>query len=134
MVFELSETDPREIVIQCTSLTASVRGQVTINNNDSVSNNDCSIALKAGDGLAAGDGDIYRLTLDRGKFELSGLPRGVYSLLVLPLRTSLQYEQAQVGTQLLRGSAGPFGVLKIDLTNGEQVVKISLKEATDKTP
>jgi hypothetical protein len=133
IAFELSETDPREFVIQCTSLIASIRGEITINNNDPANNNDCSIALKAGDGLAAGDGDIYRITLNRGRFELSGLPRGVYSLLVLPLRTSLQYEQAQVGTQFLRGSAGPFGILKIDLTAGEQVIKIFLKEAAAKT-
>jgi uncharacterized surface anchored protein len=132
--FELSETDTSELVIQCTSLTASIRGEVTINNNDSASNKDCSIALKAGDALAAGDSDIYRITLNRGKFELSGLPRGVYSLVILPLRISLQYEQAQVGTQFLRGSAAPFGMLKIDLTAGEQVVKIFLKEAADKTP
>ena len=134
MAFELSESVPREFVIQCTSLTASVRGEVTINNNDSATNNDCSIALKAGEGLAAGDGDIYRITLNRGKFELSGLPRGVYSLVVLPLRTTLQYEQAQVGTQFMRGSGAPFGILKIDLTAGQQVINIFLKEAADKTP
>lgn len=131
---DVSESDPRELVIQCTSLTASIQGEVTINNNDSANNKDCSIALKAGEELGAGDRDIYRITLNGGKFELSGLPRGVYSLLILPLRTSLQYEQAQVGTQVLRGSAAPFGVLKIDLTAGEQVVKIFLKEAVDKRP
>jgi hypothetical protein len=134
IAFELSENGANEFVVQCTSLTASIRGEVNINYNNSATNKDCSIALKAGDGLGMSENDIYRLTLSGGKFELSGLPRGVYSLLVLPLRTSLEYERAQVGSQSLRGSAGPFGVLKIDLSGGEQVVKIFLKEAADKRP
>jgi uncharacterized surface anchored protein len=132
--FDVSETDTSELVIQCTSFTAAIKGEVKINNNDSAGNKDCSIALKAGDGISMGDGDIYRITLNQGRFDLSGLPRGVYSLIILPLRTSLRYEYAQVGPEILRPPAGPYGIVRIDLTAGEQVVKIFLNEAASKTP
>lgn len=132
--FELSETGASDLVIRATALTATITGEVRINNSDSASNKDCSIALKEGDGLSASGGGIHRITLNRGKFDLSGLPRGIYTLVVMPLRTSLQYEQAQVGPQLLRGSAGPVGLVRIDLAAGDQSVKIFLSENTDTRP
>lgn len=132
--FELDKTDTSEFLIECTSLSVRVRGEVRINNNDSASDKDCSIALKAGDGLGTTDGDVYRITLNRGKFELSGLPRGVYTLVILPLRTSVEYEQAQVGTQILRGSLGPIGIVKIDLTTGDQMVRVFLNDNAGKAP
>lgn len=132
--FDVSETDINELVIQCTSFTAAIRGEVKINNNDSAGNKDLSIALKSGDGINMSDGDIYRITLNQGKFDLSGLPRGVYSLIILPLRTSLRYEYAQVGPEILRSPAGHYGIVRIDLTAGEQVVKVFLNEAANKTP
>lgn len=127
--FDVSDADPSELVIDCTSLTAAVKGEVKINDNDSASNKDCSIALKANE-----DGNIYRITLNEGKFDLAGLPRGVYSLIILPLRTSLQYERVQLGPEILRSAAGPYGIVKIDLTAGEQVVNIFLNEVANKTP
>lgn len=132
--FELDKSDTSEFLIQCTSLSASVRGEVRININDSASNKDCSIALNAGDGIGTPGSDVYRITLNSGKFELSGLPRGVYTLVVLPLRTSLEYEQAQVGTQILRGSLGPIGIVKIDLTTGDQLVSVFLNDNAGKAP
>ena len=105
-----------------------------INNDDSASNKDCSIALKEGEGLSTNGGDLHRITLNRGKFDLSGLPRGVYTLVVLPLRASLQYEQAQVGPQTLRGAGGPVGMVTIDLAGGDQSVKIFLSESPNTRP
>lgn len=132
--FELNETSPSEITILCTSLAAAIQGDVRINNHDVAGNKDCSIALKEGEGIGVSEGNIYRVTLNGGRFELSGLPRGVYTLVIMPLRTSLQFEQAQVGAQTLRSALGPIGMVKIDLTAGNQVVKISLTESADKTP
>lgn len=132
--FELDKTGTSEFLIQCTSLSARVRGEVRINNNDSASDKDCSIALKAGEGIGATDSNVYRITLNRGGFELSGLPRGVYTLVVLPLRTSVEYEQAQVGTQTLHGSLGPIGIVKIDLTTGDQMVRVFLNDNAGKAP
>lgn len=134
IAFELMETNTSEFTIQCTSLTARISGEVRINNHESGTDKDCSIALKEGDGIGPGGGDIHRLTLNGGKFDLSGLPRGVYTLVILPLRTSVQYEEAQVGAQILRGSAGPIGIVRIDLTAGDELVKIFLNEIADKRP
>ena len=132
--FEVTETGLSDLIIQCSSLTASIKGDVIINNSYSASDKDCSIALKEGDGLDASNASIYRATLKRGKFELFGIPRGVYTLVVLPRRTSLRYEGAQVGTQNLRGTADPFGFVRIDLTGGDQAVKVFLNESANTTP
>lgn len=132
--FELDKTDTNEFVIQCTSHTARLRGEIRINNNSSATDKDCSVALKAGDGIGTSEGDVYRIPLNRGEFELSGLPRGVYTLVILPLRTSLQYEQAQVGAQALRSSLGPIGIVTIDLTVGDQQVRVLLNDNAEKAP
>lgn len=132
--FDVSENGASEVVIQCSSLTASISGEVRINNDDTAGNKDCSIALKEGAGLSTDGGGVHRITLNRGKFDLSGLPRGVYTLVVLPLRASLRYEHAQVGPQTLRGAAGPVGMVTIDLAAGDQSVKIFLSESTNTRP
>lgn len=124
--FEVTDKDINELVIYCTSLTASIQGEVIINNIQLAGELDCTIALKEGDGLDVSNGRIHRVILHRGKFSLSGLPTGIYTLVVMPLRPSLQFQEAQVGRQNIR-SGGAYGILRINLTAGEEAVRIFLK-------
>jgi uncharacterized surface anchored protein len=124
--FEVTDKDITELVIYCTSLTASIKGEVLINNIQLAGALDCTIALKEGDGLDVNNGRIHRVILDRGKFSVSGLTRGVYTLVVMPLRPSLQYQEAQVGRESIV-NGGAYGILRIDLTAGEEAVRIFLK-------
>jgi hypothetical protein len=122
--FEVSNRDVEDLVVRCTSLAASVKGEVVINDSLMAGNDDCSIALQEGATLDPGT-NFHRVVLDRGTFKLAGLKRGVYTLVVMPLRSSLRYQQARVGAQLTADS-GAFGILKIDLTSGGQTAKIYL--------
>jgi hypothetical protein len=124
--FELTDEDIDELVVNCTSLTARIEGEVVINKIQLAGALDCTVVLKEGDGLDISNSRVHRVKFDRGKFSLSGLTRGVYTLVVMPLRPSLEYQEAQVGRENIR-NGGAYGILRIDLTNGDEMVRIFLK-------
>lgn len=124
-MFDIMDRDLIGVNIHCTSLAAGIKGEVIINNSVSAGNQDCTVALKEGNSIDDSNATLYRVTLEQGRFNLSGLRRGMYTLVIMPLRPSLQYEQAQVGQVGIRNT-GAFGILRIDLTSGDQTVKIFL--------
>lgn len=121
------EKDVPRLVIKCTSQTASVHGNVVINGSLAAGSQDCVIALKDGDQIDPASGNIYRVSLKNGKFSLTDLEKGIYTLVVLPLRPSLQFREVQIGGELVR-NPGPFGILQIDLTAGDKNLKIFLAD------
>ena len=114
-------------VVACTAQTASVHGAVMINGSLAVTGQDCAIALKDGDQIDPSSGSTYRANLQKGKFSLIGLERGIYTLVVMPLRPSLQFREVQIDNEIFRNQ-GPFVILRIDLTAGDKNVKIFLAE------
>ena len=119
--------DIEDLSIHCTSLVANLNGLVLINGLQAARNLDCTIALKEGDGIDGNTGKIHRIALQDGRFSLAGLNRGVYTLVVMPLRPSLQYERAYVGVRNI-SSPGAFGILRLDLSDARQTIKIILSE------
>lgn len=125
LMFEVVDRNLVALNIECTSLAARIKGEVIINDSVFAGNQDCSIALKEGNTLDDSSGRLHRITLDQGRFTLSGLPSGQYTLVIMPLRPSLQYDRAQVGEITIR-QPGAFGLQGLNLTGGDQAVKIFL--------
>jgi hypothetical protein len=125
--FTVLNQDIEDLSIGCTSLVANLSGQVLINDSLAARSLDCTLALKEGEGLDGNSGKIHRIVLQDGHFSLSGLTPGTYTLVVMPLRSSLQYEHALVGLRNV-SNPGAYGVLRLDLSAAEQTIKIFLSE------
>jgi hypothetical protein len=125
--FQAGEKDVHKLVVLCTSHTASVHGVVIINGSRAASSQDCVIALKEGDQIDPVNGSVYRASLQNGKFSFTGLEKGVYTLVVMPLRPSLQFREVQIGGEVVRNQ-GLFGILQIDLTAGDKNLRILLSD------
>jgi hypothetical protein len=127
LTFEVVDKDIDDLVVRANSATAALKGEVLINGVTLAGNQDCSIALQEGSSLNGSDASLYRVTLDRGQFNLSGLAQGTYTLVVIPLRSSLRFEQSQVGRAINR-DPGPYGLLHLNLIAGNETVKILLND------
>lgn len=125
--FQAGDKEAHRLVVLCSSHTASVNGVVIINGSAAAGSQDCVIALKDGDQIDPANGNLYRASLQNGKFRLTGLERGIYTLVVMPLRPSLQFREVQIGGEVVRNQ-GPFGILQIDLTAGDKNLKIFLSD------
>lgn len=124
--FNILDKDVSDIVIQRTSATAYVSGEVKIENVFPASEMDCTLALKEGEDLAARDKPTYHVKLNaEGKFRIRGLRQTVYTLVILPLKPSLHYESAQLDGQLFR-NPNIFGALRLDVQAGGTSVIINL--------
>lgn len=128
--FDIADRSVGPLTVKCDSALASVAGEVRIGERAPATELDCAVALREGDDLAAQDRPVYRVRLDReGRFRVTGLRRTVYTLVVLPLRPSLQFESATVDGRLL-AEPNIVGVLRLDLgTDATGTVSINLSDS-----
>ncbi|HEY6233148.1 MAG TPA: carboxypeptidase regulatory-like domain-containing protein [Pyrinomonadaceae bacterium] len=122
----INDKDPEPLVVRCEKSMASVSGEVLINNFTAARDEDCTLVLQSGEAIQPGNKSLYRITLRQGRFKIAGLSAGMYTLVVMPLRPSLQFEEAWLDSRRVQ-SPGAFGVVRMDLRN-PQTVKIQLKE------
>ena len=127
--FDIEDANVSGITVKCDSATASVAGEVVIGGRAPATASDCTLALKEGEDLAAPDRPVYQVKLDAGgRFRVTGLRGAVYTLVVMPLKSSLRYESAAVDGQVF-GEPNVVGVLRVDLGSGPKMVRINLGES-----
>jgi hypothetical protein len=126
IAFEIAERDLKDITIRCGAPGLSISGRVTINGNSSATDFDCVVGLKEGENLLGHDIPTYSVKLGpRGSFALNGLRKSVYTLVVLPLKPSLEYEYVQIDGQVFH-DRHIFGKMTIDLRAGSKTLVINL--------
>lgn len=124
--FEIVDRDLKDIVLRCGAAGRSISGRITINKTSAATDFDCVIALKEGTDLLGRDSPTYGVKLDpRGSFTVNGLRRSTYTLVIMPIKPSLQYEYAEIDGQLFHDRQ-IFGSLTIDLRAGPKSVVINL--------
>jgi uncharacterized surface anchored protein len=127
--FDIEDESVGGITVKCDSATASLAGEVRIGGRTPANASDCTLALKEGEDLAAPGRPAYAVKLDAaGRFRVTGLREGVYTLVVLPLKPSLRYESATLDGQVV-GVPNVFGALRLDLGPGPRTVTINLGES-----
>jgi hypothetical protein len=125
--FEVTDKDISDLTISSDSATVIISGEVNIQGKGPAGNLDCTLALKEGDDLLAQDKAIYQIKLNAGgKFQLSGLRKTSYTLVIMPSKPSLQYDSAQVDEQIFRSDT-LWGRLRLDLRTGAKTIRVSLK-------
>lgn len=126
--FEIADQDLTDITIRCGATGSSIRGRVTINKNSAATDLDCAIALKEGDDIGRQDTPTYSVRLGpEGSFAINGLRKTLYTLVILPLNPSLEFEYVQLDGQLFQGRQ-LFGRVAIDLRIGAKTIVINLAQ------
>ena len=126
--FQIADQDLNDITIRCGATGSSIRGRVTINKNSAATDLDCAIALKEGDDIGRQDTPIYSVRLGpEGSFVINGLRKTLYTLVILPLNPSLEYEYVELDGQLFQGRQ-LFGRVAIDLRIGSKTIVINLAQ------
>lgn len=124
--FKIADQDLDDIVIRCGGAGLSISGRVTIDQNAAATELDCAIALKEGDDLLGSGSPTFGVKLDpQGSFMISGLQKTVYTLVILPLKPSLQYEYAKVDGRVFRDPQ-IFGKLTLDMRTEIKTITINL--------
>ena len=126
--FQVADQDLNDITIRCGATGSSISGVVTINRNSAATDLDCAIALKEGDDIGRQDTPTYSVRLGpEGSFAINGLRKTLYTLVILPLNPSLEYEYVQVDGKLLQDRQF-FGRVAIDLRMGPKSIVINLAQ------
>lgn len=124
--FEITDRDLKDVTIRCGGNGLSITGRVTVNDRSAATGSDCAIALKEGEDLLGNDVPTYSVKLGaQGSFALNGLRKTLYTLVVLPLKPSLEYEYVQIDGQVFHDRQ-IFGKITIDLRTGSKTVVINL--------
>jgi uncharacterized membrane protein len=122
--FEIVDQNVPDIIITCDTSTADISGIIRIG-EASARTDDCRLMLKEGNDLLAADKQSYDVEIKNGAFHISGLRRGVYTLLIVPKRQSLQYASAEMDGALFVNNQ-TVGQLQLDLHQGSKSVTLHL--------